>query len=369
MTTQKADPNDPATASTILDSMFGPGAASQAPAPAPVQGTPPQTTPPAESPAADPPVGDEPSLFDDPDKGKPADQKNPYAVLASDYGLEPPEGEEDFQWDYDTLKTGIDQKIEQSAKTLNLEEYDPDARKVIEFFTEKKGNLVDFYKNNELAEAEKLKGMSDQQLWELNAINGYVKMGFSEAEAKLKVDTDIETLGERSSHIFKAFADTARLNLDKYSQQIINNLIEEKNKFIEQENAKKVQKAGEERKNMVKELSKMTSYMGITLSEKDKAYIAKEIESGKFLEKISASPARSQLYSYLSTVLQQKIVQTYENILRETAEKEKSRSLVAFLQGNYNAAPSGQVPQASGAGFRKDDPKTVQNWLDSIIPK
>ena len=374
-TIAKADVNDPAKASAIIDSLFGNSSTPPAtppvnpPADPPANPPVPPVTPPVNppvNPPAEPPKETQ-GLFDvpseDPDKGA-----NPYDKIAERYQLAKPEDDPEFAWSEENIFDHIDQKIEQSRKTLNLEDYDPDARKVIEYFTEKKGSLVDFYKNSELAEVEKYKAMNDQQLWELNATNGYVKLGFTEVEAQTKVQADIETLGEKGKMIFKSFAETARLNLDKYASQVIQQTIEEKNKFIEQQNQKTVQKATEERTKMVKELKKLTSFMGVSLSDSDKAYVEKEITSGKFLEKINTNNAKSQLYAYLSNALQDKIVKTYEEILKNGVNQEKSRAMIEFLKSTFNAVPpGGTAPKGSGAVFNPANVGQVNSFLNNVL--
>jgi hypothetical protein len=371
MAVKTADPNDAKNAAAIIEAMFK-GEPPKDPVNPPVDPLNPPKDPPdptadPKNPPADPEeinlLGDDQAIIRDPE--------NHFERLAVDYGIEPDEDQkgDDFKWDYDSLKKGLDKKIDEWQKKLNLDEYDPDSRKVIEYFTDKKGNLVDFYKNPQLAEVEKLKNLSDEELWKRNSIRQYVNMGFTEAEALIKAEADIEAFGDRKTGIFKLFADNAKNNLDKYAEQVIKQMIDEKNNYIEQNNKKIAAKATEERQKMVKELNKMTSFMGIMLNDATKKAIIHNIESGKFLEKLKDNQAQANLNAYLSTVLQQTIVKTYQDKIMKTAEEQRSNQLIEFLKSNFNAAPGMTPPRGSGPGFNQNDANAVNNFLDTVLKK
>jgi hypothetical protein len=295
---------------------------------------------------------------------------NPYEKIAQSYGIEFTEEEiaEEKVWDFETLKEKFDNKIEESSKKLNLEEFNPDARKVIEFFSENKGNLVDFYKNKELAEIETFKNKSDEELWKTNAINKYCELGYSALDAANKVNDDIEVFADRGPIIFKAFADNARVQLDRYGEKVINDLIEEKNKFIEVDNQKKILKATQERGNMVKELKKLDNFMGIRLNEKDREFLEKEINSGKFLEKINKNPAQSQLMSYLSSIIGEKIVEIYSSVIKNTEKAATNRAVIKFLEQNHNSQPAGStIPKGQGGAFNSQDLNQVKGFLEDAL--
>ena len=312
-------------------------------------------------------------LFSDDDDDNGGAGENQFSTLASDFGLELSDEEKEAkqEWSYELVKSKLESHIEQQKKKLDLEEYDPEARSVIQFFTEKKGTFADFYKNSEIIEVERHKGMTDQELWIKNTINQYMKIGFTETEASQKAESDLSSFGERKDSVLKNFGIEMRKSLDAYQRELFQNIIDEKNKFIETQNQQKIKKAEAEKNAMVGELKKITHFMGINISEKDTKFLQKEIESGKFFEKISKNPARAQLFTYLSLMLEPKIVSIYESAIKNTGNENYDKGMIKFLSENFNAQNGSQGPTGfkgtGDQGFKKDDPNSVNNYLNSLF--
>lgn len=221
--------------------------------------------------------------------------------------------EKDFDWKSHGQELGLEEfeenskeafnaaynkKINDSRQQLNLDEFDPFTKNLIEFVHKEKGDPMEIFNDDQINEANVFLAKSAEEKYEIVRRNELQKLNKNEEEIVETIDSEIENMGEEVMDKFVSNVDTQIKNLR-------NGFIEEKLKerkeyFQEQEN-KKNQEVIHQQESLKNELIKIKSFMGFPLSDKLKKIISTQIDNGEFSRYMELNKEQAQLYGFLQS--------------------------------------------------------------------
>lgn len=261
-----------------------------------------------------------------------ATEKIDFNSIAKEAGIELEEGVE--------LKTkeeyvaAVKKSIDKAKQTLDLSAFPPEARMIIENL--KKNNnllLTDFYRNDVirgidgflslpedrkiksvLAEDGKKLGHKDQDLVD------YVNEKFTEM-------TDIDI----AAKVKEINGQASALKTKEY-----NKIINEKNKFLEENTKREIERVNSEKKVLIDKLKETKEFMGFPINETILNSMVKEIESGTFQNFLDENAAEAKINAYIHTKLGKQFKEAYAKLLKISKSEAYKKGLETLTKQKHN---------------------------------
>ena len=202
--------------------------------------------------------------------------------------------------------------IETSKQTLNLDDYPPEVKMVIENL-KKNNNLTvtDWYRNDNIRRADSFLALSDETkaaaMLKLELKSEYDSEDIEEAVKDRLEDMTASEIKEKAKQASKNVLGARNKELEK--------IISEKNSWLETQEKKDSERVISERKILREKLASMKDFFGFPIPDSAKQIMDKEIENGTFQKFLDENVADAKILAYLGRKLGKKIDEGLKGVL------------------------------------------------------
>lgn len=297
---------------------------------------------------------------DDGEKGdETGKDKVSYKPLAKEFGIEL---ENDTQ---EELTKKVNEKLEASKLELKLDGYSDQARSLIKYLNEDKGDIGSFLTNPTVSEMQGILNMEPEDKVRMIRMNEMKQEGKTEEQAITEYGEELDKMSV--SDIRKMSDGIDKQAKDLRDQEIVK-ITGDKETKMKTERETKATQVEKERTVLKTFIQGQEDFLGIELTPKARAQILSDLETGKFDELVEKAPEASRFYAYMTNKYGPKIMENFSK-----GKKDAGRT-------GYNAATDKQISalhndkkSASGkaaTGHQQGEEGTKKNfdtWQDEDL--
>lgn len=235
----------------------------------------------------------------------------------------------------------IKNTIEKSKQTLNLDEYPPEVKLILENLkTNNNLSVTDWYRNDTIRNADRFLSMSDEDKARAS-LRMELKSKYSGDDLKEAIDDKIAdmTAEELSKKSKDASRDVLKVRNHEYDK-----IIKEKGEWMKVQENKDREKVNMEQKILISKVKEMKSFMNFDIPESVTNTLIKEIETGVFQKILDQNVADSKISAYLFAKLGNKInegIKRKIDIVKSDSYKEGT-DVIKKQKHNITIKSSGQ---------------------------
>ena len=241
----------------------------------------------------------------------------------------------------DALVSALQKKLESNKQKVefNLEKFDPYEQKVIKFIAEHEGDLESLIRPAAQID-DFLRQSPEEKLTEI-----YTNQGKTPAQVADVIE-DLQTRGELDNEIKK---------IDAYfieqRNQVIDTAIKDAGDRAEVLRQKNELLTQAEKSSLKEQVGKINEFMGVKLTDKWKAHLLSEIESGKLQS--ANNIAEAQLNARLFTLLGSEILKTMELKVKD-ANREGYNNADKKASAERHQVPPKNISTGSESSVNSD---------------
>jgi len=221
------------------------------------------------------------------------ESKDDLSSLAKDLEIEIEDGQE---LNRKTFAEKLQEKIDGAKQEFNLDQYNDQAKKVIDHLQKNDGDLSSFFENELILSMRNVINMAPEEKFRSVRGNELASTGLKSEEIQERLDEEIESMSTRE---LKDAADKIDNSAKSVEQKEIEKIIGNHEEEAEKQRKIEEKKIEKERENLNKFIKKQDEFLGIKFSEKAKKAFTNDLESGKFDNIVDQSPESSKFYAYM----------------------------------------------------------------------
>ena len=272
-----------------------------------------------------------------------------FGDLAGEFEIDEVESKEDFV-------SKVNEKIENAKQELKLDGYTADAQGIIKHLNENDGKLEDFFTNDSIAQMQSvLASPADAKVLSVRT-NELIASGVSAEAAQEQAGEELEDMSTRE---VKDQADKIDLQAKSIINEEVGNIVGDREKVITEQKQKAEDVAKTEREHLKSFVKKQSDYAGISLTDKAKENIVREIESGEFDRVANQNPAASKFNAYMFAKFGNKIV---ENFGKEKSEQNRRGTNAATRKQLETLHESDSGAKGSKSGKQQGEQGSKKNF-------
>jgi len=259
-----------------------------------------------------------------------------YNDLAKDLEIELEEGVEIKS--KEDLKDIYKKHIEKVKSTVDLSQFSPEARMVIENIQKNKNlQLTDFYRNDTIRSIDNFLSLPDDRKVKSVLAEEGKKSGYMGEELKDFVEDKYAEMTDEdiSSQLKEINRNATAIKTKEFSK-----VIAEKNKYFEEQSKKEQEKVLEERQNLVKKIKETKTYNGFKIPENVINIMAKEIESGEFQNILDENVEEAKINAYIGIKLGKQLEAAYQKMLKKVQGDNYQKGIDTLKKMKHNIKSS-----------------------------
>lgn len=211
----------------------------------------------------------------------------------------------------------IKDKIEAARQEVNLDEFDPEAKRLVKHLNDNGGKIGDFFVNPKITVFQSVLNLTAEDKYRTVRRTELGREGGTQEEIDKQID---EQLSSMPAQEIVQIANKIDDDVKKMIAAEIEEIVGETEQAAEQSQAKEAEKVSKRRDSLKNFVQKQDNFLGLKLSEKAKSTIAKDIETGRFDEVVDLSDDEVRFAAYMFKRQGSKIG---ERFLKELAEKSR----------------------------------------------
>lgn len=230
----------------------------------------------------------------------------------------------------DELKSEFNKKLDASRKIVNLDEYHPEARMIVNLL-EKGGSIDQIYTNDIISDAQSILAMSEGDKVLEMKIMTLEDIGYSPEKAASEAQLIVDGM---SPETLKAEAEKIDTIARDSRQNEVKRIMDERKIYNDQVVERETKRVAAEKTSLLEAVAKTDSFLGITLGEKTKAMIIKSIEDGTFHNELKNSKAEALIDAFLMKTTGRKILLEHQKMIEKAGHKnmiEGMKKILAYL--------------------------------------
>ena len=258
------------------------------------------------------------------------------------------------------------EKLESAKQELKLDEYNDQARSLIKHLNDNTGDVGKFLTNPVISEMQNLLSMEPEdkvRMIRINEIRQEDKV--DEAKATEKYNEELE---EMSVSDIRKMSDNIDTQAQKLRDEEIVKITGDKEAQLKEDRKKadlQVEKEVDVLKNYIKAQDEV---LGLKLTEKAKAQILADLETGNFDSIVEKSPEASKFFAYMTGKHGPKIIENFSKSKSEANREGYNKATDKQTSALHNDKKSASGKAASG--HQKGEEGTKKNfdtWQDKDL--
>ena len=259
----------------------------------------------------------------------------------------------------------VKEVIESSKQELNLEDYSEQARSLIKHLNENKGDVGKFLTNPTINEMQGILNMEPEDKVRMIRINEMVKEGKTEEAA---VEAYNEELNEMKVSDIRTMSDNIDKQATKLRDEEVTKITGDKEADLKEKRKTadlQIEKEVEVLKNYI---NAQDEFLGLKLSQKAKAQILADLETGNFDSIVEKSPEASKFFAYMTGKYGPKIIENFSKSKSEANREGYNKATDKSTGALHNDKKSATGKAASGHQKGEEgEKKNFGTWEDDLF--
>jgi hypothetical protein len=265
--------------------------------------------------------------------------EDPVIKLVTTFGLELPEGVE--EWDAPTLTTKMQEKIDTGRQQLNLDQYDPEVKVLFDYVQLHGGSLMGLPMDPQIQQLNQIALYDPEDFFRLDLGLMFEKQEFTEDEINELIERRINNIPEetRTAYFEKYKTDKVRTEINPLIARRVEELNKEKQLYrdrIEKSLAGNNEKVVE---SMIKTAEQLNDFVGLPLLQKHKEAIVANIKSGAVSKEIAKDPGGYQMLGYLVKTMGAEATKAWVDLVKNQSASQHYQGVRSTLDQLYGAPP------------------------------
>ncbi len=247
-----------------------------------------------------------------------------------------------------------------------MSKYTSEARKLIEHLNKGNVSLEKFFENPVITSMNQMLSMSPEEKVK--------NLRYQELLEDNKGDNDkaVESLTEEFEAMSKGEIKSMAEDIDRQAimlrQNEIQKLIGDEEKKAVENSKSTIEAQKKEKDVLINYIKKQDSFFGIKLTDSGKEVIMKDIDTGKFDQILRESPEATKFFSYMATKYGKKIVERYNNAIKDENRKGYNQGLDKEFKATHKIPDNKKLNAGSGKKQEQQGiKKGFENWAGSEI--
>ena len=282
---------------------------------------------------------------------------------ATELGFELPEGDE--TWTKDLFTAAVKADLEENKQKLNLDDYDPEVQVIIDFVNNNDGSLAALAMDPAIQGLNEISLMDSESFFEhMYTLNVDPDGTMDQTVLQEQINQRIENIpeAEREAYLDKFKADTVKSRLKPAIDKRISEINKSKSDFRERQVQISAQVHTAKKTKMAKLVDEMTNIAGLTINDKTKAYLKKNIENENLFQEHDKNEAEYQLLGFLFKKFGPKIAEMYGSVISDRENSKYTKGVIEGLSKGYGKTDKGtKRPGTSGSSASNSNTAT-NNW-------
>lgn len=254
----------------------------------------------------------------------------------------------------------VNQKIKDAQQEVDVSKFDPEAQRLVKHLNENEGKLGDFFVNPKIASLQNVLSMTAEDKFRKVRENELSKDGGTAEEIVKEIDEELSTFPAQK---IVDIASTIDQNAQKLIAAEIEEIVGESEKNAQESKSKQAERVTKDRESMKNFVQKQDNFLGLTLTDKAKSGITKDIETGKFDATVDLTDEEIRFAAYMIKRSGGSIKNAFTKQLaeksREGYNKGLDKTTGKLHKKKEDARGSGTGHQAASGGKSNFD-----NWAD-----
>ena len=297
---------------------------------------------------------------DDGEKGdETGKDKVSYKPLAKEFGIEL---ENDTQ---EELTKKVNEKLEASKLEFKLDGYSDQARSLIKYLNEDKGDIGSFLTNPTVSEMQGILNMEPEDKVRMIRMNEMKQEGKTEEQAITEYGEELDKMSV--SDIRKMSDGIDKQAKDLRDQEIVK-ITGDKEVKMKTEKKTKATQVEKEKTVLKTFIQGQEDFLGIELTPKARAQILSDLETGKFDELVEKAPEASRFFAYMTNKYGSKIMENFSKGKKDAGRAGYNEGTDKQISALHNDKKSASGKAASGHQQGEEGTKkNFATWEDDLF--
>ena len=257
----------------------------------------------------------------------------------------------------------VKSRIEAAKQDVKLDEFDPEARRLVKHLNKNGGKLGDFFSNPAITQLQSVLSMDAEDKVRQIRQTALSQEGGTQEEITAQIDEELSSM--TASQIVNT-ANQVDQNANKLIASEIEKIVGDSEKNIRDKKAQEKQKVEETRDNLKNYVQKQDNFLGLKLSDKAKKIIARDIETGKVDEVVDLTDSEIRFAAYMIKQRGGKIKEQFAKQLGEKSREGYNAATDKHLKKLHGSQEEAQGKQ-SGHQETSEGKKNFDHWGDLDI--
>jgi len=254
--------------------------------------------------------------------------------------------------------TKINKKIDDAKQDVDLSKFDPEARKLVKHLNDNEGKIGDFFVNPKISSLQNVLSQKAEDKFKM-VRRTELSSGTSTAE-EIEAEID-EELGKMSAQQIVGIADKIDNDAKKFIADEINEIVGQSEAQVSKRKEQAAEKVSKRKESLKNYVHKQDNFLGLKLTDKTKATIAKDIETGNFDKVVDLDDSEIALAAYMIKRSGGKMKEAFSKQLAEASRKGSNKATDKHtdrLHKNKDEA------KGAGKGHQEESKgkKNLDNW-------
>jgi hypothetical protein len=259
----------------------------------------------------------------------------------------------------------VRETIKASKQELNLDDYSEQARSLIKHLNENKGDIGKFLTNTTINEMQGILNMEPEDKVRMVRINEMVKEGKTEDAA---VEAYNEELTNLTVSDIRKMSDSIDKQATTLRDQEVTKITGDKEAQLKEQRKAADLQFEQEVEILKNYINAQDEFLGLKLSQKAKAQILADLETGNFDNVVEKSPEASKFFAYMTGKFGPKIIENFSKSKSEANREGYNKATDKSTGALHNDKKSAAGKAASGHQKGEEgEKKNFSTWEDDLF--
>jgi hypothetical protein len=253
----------------------------------------------------------------------------------------------------------VKSRIEAAKQEVKLDEFDPEARRLVDHLNKNGGKLGNFFVNPAIVNLQNVLSMDAEDKVRMVRRTELSKDGNATQE-EINKQIDEELSGMTAMQIVNT-ANQVDQNANKLIASEIDKIVGESEKVAKERQVQEQQRVEKSREDLKNFVHKQDDFLGLKLSDKAKSRIVKDIETGRFDKVVDLTDAEVRLAAYMIKQTGGKIKEQFTKRLAESSREGYNKATDKHTS-KLHKNKEGAKASSSGHQEASKGQKNFDNW-------
>jgi hypothetical protein len=252
----------------------------------------------------------------------------------------------------------VNQKIKAAQQQVDLTGFDPEARKLVKHLNENGGKIGDFFVNPKITKLQSVLTLSAEEKVKIVRRSELAKGGSTKEEIEKEIEEELSSMpAQKIVNLANDIDNNAKKLIAEEIEEIVGQSEQRKN----QEDQQKAEKAKQKKESLKNLVQKKDNFLGLSLSEKARQTITRDIDTGKFDQIVDLSDDEILFAAYMIKRQGPKIAEAFSKQLADKSREGYNKAIDKTTSKLHNRKDSVQSTRTGHEESSKGK-KNFDSW-------